>query len=44
MAENRNQNQIIRKDARYCFVESLSVDFVIGRFDLAFGTYEVSKL
>lgn len=43
MAENRNQNQIIRKDARNCFVESLSDAFEIGRIHLAFATYDLSK-
>ncbi len=31
MDDTRNQNQIIRKDARGCFVESLSDAFEIGR-------------
>ena len=43
MAEDRNQNQIIRKDARNCFVESLSDAFEIGRIHLAFATYDLSK-
>ena len=43
MAENRNQNQIIRKDARNCFVESLNDSFEIGRIHLAFATYDLSK-
>ena len=43
MSENRNQNQIIRKDARNCFVESLSDAFEIGRIHLAFATYDLSK-
>ncbi|MBQ9839850.1 MAG: hypothetical protein IJO56_10240 [Oscillospiraceae bacterium] len=43
MAEDRNQNQIIRKDARNCFVESLSDAFGIGKVHLAFATYDVSK-
>ena len=43
MAENRNQNQIVRKDARNCFVESLSDAFEIGRIHLAFATYDLSK-
>ena len=40
MDENRNQNQIIRKDARSCFVESLSDAFEIGKVHLAFATYD----
>ena len=43
MAEDRNQNQIIRKDARNCFVESLSDAFGIGKVHLVFATYDVSK-
>ena len=43
MAEDRNQNQIIRKDARNCFVESLCDAFEIGRIHLAFATYDLSK-
>lgn len=43
MAENRNQNQIIRKDARGCFVESLNDAFDIGRIHLAFATYDLSR-
>ena len=43
MAEDRNQNQIVRKDARNCFVESLSDAFEIGRIHLAFATYDLSK-
>lgn len=43
MVENRNQNQIIRKDARNCFVESLSDAFSIGRIHFAFATYDLSR-
>lgn len=43
MRENRNQNQIIRKDARNCFVESLSDAFSIGRIHFAFATYDLSR-
>lgn len=39
----RNQNQIIRKDARSCFVESLNDAFGIGRIHLAFATYDLSR-
>ena len=38
-----NQNQIIRKDARSCFVESLNDAFGIGRIHLAFATYDLSR-
>lgn len=43
MSENHNQNQIIRKDARNCFVESLSDAFSIGRIHFAFATYDLSR-
>lgn len=43
MSENRNQNQIIRKDARNCFVESLNDAFSIGRIHFAFATYDLSR-
>lgn len=43
MAEERNQHQIIRKDAKNCFVESLSDVFVNGRAHFAFATYDMSK-
>ena len=43
MQDERNQNQIIRKDARECFVESLSDAFPIGRAHFAFATYDVSR-
>lgn len=39
----RNQNQIIRKDARSCFVESLNDAFEIGRIHLVFATYDLSR-
>ena len=39
----RNQNQIIRKDARSCFVESLNDAFNIGKIHLAFATYDLSR-
>ena len=38
MNEDRNQHQVIRKDARNCFVESLNDAFEIGRIHLAFAT------
>lgn len=43
MQDERNQNQIIRKDARECFVESLSDAFSIGKAHFAFATYDVSR-
>lgn len=43
MDENRNQNQIVRKDARGCFVESLNDSFGIGKIHLAFATYDLSR-
>ena len=43
MREDRNQFQIVRKDARSCFVESLSDSFAIGRIHLAFSAYDQSK-
>lgn len=43
MAEERNQYQITRKDAKNCFVESLSDAFEIGKIHLVFATYDTSK-
>ena len=43
MNEDRNQHQIIRKDARNCFVESLNDAFEIGRIHFAFATYDLSR-
>lgn len=43
MAEDRNQHQIIRKDNKNCFVESLSDAFEIGKAHLAFATYDLNK-
>ena len=43
MADERNASQIIRKDARNCFVESLSDAFGNGRAHFAFATYDLSK-
>lgn len=43
MYEERNQQQIARKDARNCFVESLRDAFAIGRIHFAFATYDQSK-
>ncbi len=43
MAEDRNNYQIVRKDAKNCFVESLNDTFPIGRVHLAFATYDLNK-
>ena len=43
MSEDRNQNQIIRIDARGCFVESLNDSFEIGKAHFAFASYDLSK-
>ena len=43
MHEDRNQSQIIRKDAKNCFVESLSDAFDKGKAHFAFATYDVNK-
>ena len=40
MDNERNQHQIIRKDARNCFVESLSDAFAFGKVHLGFATYD----
>ncbi len=43
MADERNQYQIIRKDASGCFVESLYDSFEIGKAHLTFATYDVNR-
>lgn len=43
MSEERNQHQIIRKDAKNCFVESLSDSFDKGKAHFAFATYDLNK-
>ncbi len=43
MGEERNRQQIIRKDAKNCFVESLNDAFEIGKVHLAFATYDLSR-
>ena len=43
MAEERNNYQIARKDAKNCFVESLNDSFPIGRVQFAFATYDVNR-
>jgi len=41
--DERNQHQIIRKDARNCFVESKNDCFHLGKAHLEFATYDLSK-
>ena len=41
--EQQNFNQIIRKDAKSCFIESLNDCFRIGKAHLRFVKYDVSK-
>lgn len=43
MSDNYNNYQIVRKDAKNCFVESLYDSFSIGKVHFAFATYDVSK-
>ena len=43
MNKERNANQIIRKDGKGCFVESLNDAFPIGRCLLTFATYDLSR-
>lgn len=43
MPEDRNANQIIRVDARNCFVESLNDAFPIGKVHLTFSAYDLSR-
>lgn len=43
MQDERNQNQIVRKDAKDCFVESLNDAFEIGKTHFAFASYDMSK-
>ena len=42
MTEEYNKNQIIRKDARGCFVESLRDFFEVGKVHLVFAAYDVN--
>ena len=43
MSDNyNNNNQITRKDAKNCFVESLNDSFGIGKIHFSFATYDVS--
>ena len=41
--EDRNKNQIIRIDARNCFVESLNDSFEIGKAHMVFASYDLKK-
>ena len=43
MTDERNQNQITRKDAKNCFVESLNDVFAIGKIHLNFAAYDTNK-
>ncbi len=43
MAEDYNKTQIVRKDARNCFVESLNDSFGIGKVHFNFATYDLNK-
>lgn len=43
MQQERNHQQIIRKDARNCFVESLSDAFDKGKAHLVFASYDLSR-
>lgn len=43
MSSERYQYQIIRKDSRNAFVESLSDGFSIGKVHLVFAAYDLSK-
>lgn len=43
MSGEKNQAQIIRKDARGCFVESLNDAFNIGKAHFTFAAYDMSR-
>ena len=43
MNEERNRSQIIRKDARSCFVESLNDFFEVGKIHLVFASYDLNR-
>ena len=44
MSDNyNNDNQITRKDAKNCFVESLNDAFAIGKIHFNFATYDATK-
>ena len=43
MQYERNQEQITRKDAKNCFVESLRDCFAIGRIHFTFASYDLAR-
>lgn len=43
MQQERNHQQIIRKDAKNCFVESLSDSFDRGKAHLVFAAYDLNR-
>lgn len=43
MAEEHNNYQISRKDAKNCFVESLHDAFEFGKIHLVFATYDLNR-
>lgn len=43
MVDERNLNQIIRKDGKDCFVESLSDAFEIGKAHFVLASYDLNK-
>ena len=43
MDTDRNEQQIIRKDARACFVESLNDSFQFGKVHFGFATYDMKR-
>lgn len=43
VSKEQNTSQIIRKDAKGCFVESLNDGFPIGKIHLTFATYDLSR-
>lgn len=43
MNDERNRDQIVRKDARGCFAESLSDAFGIGKAHFAFSAYDIKR-
>ena len=43
MNDDRNRSQIIRIDARNCFLESLNDAFEIGKAHFTFASYDLSK-
>ena len=43
MDKERNAHQIVRKDGKGCFVESLNDAFPFGRCHLTFATYDLSR-